>query len=245
MADEPLRGDVLHRAREDGQLSESIRLTLSSAWPPDAPLAVALGRLDAEVELLARLAAVAMTVPAVDEVESVCAALRSAATDQALAERAADALSADRVQFLETGLEFHARHGTQPCPVCAAGSLDDDWVGRARAALAAEKGVASALRVARSAAHRARQTVTALVRAVEAPPAEDAGVPAVVAARVAHQSLSTVPADDDVALADRVARALGQLRAAYDALGEAVGPRLQTAQAAQQWLRTVASTLDR
>ena len=245
MADEPLRDDVLHRAREDGQLSESARSALSAAWPPDAPLAVALDRLDAEVGLLNRLAAVALTAPSVDDVESACVAFRSAAARQTLAERAADTLSADRVQFLETSLEFHARHGAQPCPVCAAGSLDDDWVARARAALAAEKDAASALRVARSATHRARQAVTALVRAVDPPPAEDGSEPAVVAARVAYQSLSTLPADDDMALADRVAQAMAEVRGAYDALGEAVGTKLQTARGAQQWLWAVASTLDR
>ena len=73
-------------------------------------------RLDAEVETLARCQAAALTAPDVAEVERACAALRSATIAQADAERAADALSADRVQFLETSLEFHDRHGTRRAP---------------------------------------------------------------------------------------------------------------------------------
>jgi hypothetical protein len=164
----------------------------------------------------------------------------SAASGQAAAERVADALSADRIQFLETSLEFRDRHGTQPCPVCDASALDDAWVGRARAAMAQEKDAASALRVARSAAHRARQALTALVRAVQAPPAEDTGLPEIVAARVAHQSFTTLPTDDDTTLADHVAGTLGEISAAYGALGTAASTELAATREARAWLQGLA-----
>lgn len=173
--------------------------------------------------------AAALTAPDVGEIQNACAALRSAAAAQVEAESAADALSADRIQFLETSLEFHDRHDTQPCPVCATGTLDDEWVTRARAALAAERDAASALRVARSGAHRARQALIALIRAVDAPPAEDAGLTVAAAARAAHQSISALSADDDLALADRIERELPVLRSAYDALGEAAASALEIA----------------
>lgn len=159
-----------------------------------------------------------LTVPGTDEVGRACAALRSAAGTRTDAERTVDGLAADRVQFLETSLEFHDRHGTQPCPVCAEGILDDAWVSRARAALAAERDAAGDLRAARSGAHRARQTVVALVRGVDGPPAEAAGLTAGEAAHVAYESFSALPVDDDIALADHVERTLPELRAAYDAL---------------------------
>ncbi len=162
--------------------------------------------------------AAALTAPEVDEVGEACAALRSFASEQADAERTADALAADRVQFLETSLEFHDRHGTQPCPVCAQSTLDDAWVERARAALATENEAASSLRVARSATHRARQTLAAHVRAAQAPPAEDAGLTSIAAARVAYETFSALPVNNDVALADHVESALPGLRTAYDAL---------------------------
>jgi hypothetical protein len=246
MAKEQLRDYVRQRADDDDDLGEQARLFIIAAWrdlPADVPLTAVISRLDAEVETLARHQTAALTAPDVDEIEQACAALRSAATAQAAAERAADALSGDRVQFLETSLEFHDRHGTQPCPVCAEGTLDGEWVARARAALAAEKDAASALRVARSGAHRARQALTALVRAVDAPPPEDAGLTAIVSARLAYQSFSALSADDDTALADRVARELPELRTAYEALGEAAVRKLEITQEAQGWLRALASTL--
>ena len=239
MADQQLRDQILRRAAADDDLGAGARLVVSAAWgdlPADAPLTAATERVDAQVELLERHHAAASTAPDANDVERACAAMRSAASGQVDAERVADALSADRIQFLETSLEFHARHGTQPCPVCAASALDDAWVLRARAALAAEKDAASALRVARSAAHRARQALTALVRAVQAPPAEDAGLAEIAAARVAHQSFATLPTDDDGALADHVAGALPELSAAYAALGTAAAAELHAARQARTWL---------
>jgi hypothetical protein len=240
------RDSILQRAENDAGLGEQARLVLHGVCrdlPVDVPLTEAMRRVDAEVEVLAGNQAAASTAPDCDEVEQACAALRSAAAAQDDAERTADALSGDRVQFLETSLEFHDRHGTQPCPVCATGTLDDEWVARARAALAAEQDAARALRVARSGAHRARQALTTLVRAVEAPPAEDAGLVAITPARVAYQSFSALPTDDDATLADHVARGLPELRTAYDALRTAAEARLEGATAAQKWLRALAATL--
>jgi hypothetical protein len=241
MADQPLRDQILQRAHDD--LSAPVRLVVSAACrdlPADAPLTDVIGRVDAAVDALERQHAVASTAPDVVALEQACAALCSAVDGQVDAERVADALSADRIQFLETSLEFHDRHGTQPCPVCAASALDDEWVVRARAALAAEKDAASALRVARSTAHRARQALTALVRAVPAPPAEDAGLPAVVEARLAHRSFLALPADGDEALAEHVAGVLPELRAAYAALGQGAAAELEPARQAQTWLTALA-----
>ncbi|KAA0098830.1 hypothetical protein CIW49_13160 [Mycolicibacterium sp. P1-18] len=238
MADQPLRDHILQRADEIGGPA---RLVISAAWrdlPADAPLTDVVGRVDATVDALARHLAAASTVPDAAEVEGACAALRSAVDAQADAERVADALSADRIQFLETSLEFHDRHGTQPCPVCAASTLDDDWVVRTRAALAAEEGAASALRVARSTAHRARQALTALVRGVQTPPAEDAGLSAAVQARAAHQRFSALPADGDDALVGHVTGALPELRATYAALGRDAAADLDVARQAQTWLQS-------
>lgn len=246
MTDEHLRDAVLHRARDDDALGDRARQVVSEAWrdvPTDASLTVAMARLDAEIDALSAHRTAAATVPDADEMQSACAALLSAAAAQGDAERAADALSADRVQFLETSLEFHDRHGTQPCPVCAKGSLDDEWVVWARAALTAERDAASALRVARSGAHRARQALIALVRAVDAPPPEEVTLTAVAAARTAHQSFSPLPTDDDTALASRLVRELPALRDAYAALEQAAAAKLEAAREAKDWLQALAPTL--
>lgn len=92
--------------------------------------------------------AAALTAPEADDIERACAALHSAATAYADAERVADVVAADRVAVLETALLFQEKHGTQPCPVCWEGTLDDDWLVRARAALADELEAAGALRTA-------------------------------------------------------------------------------------------------
>ena len=233
----------------DDNLSERARLVVLAAYgdPDEMPsverLTTALSQLDVEVEKLVCHQAAASTTPGADEVEQVCAALRSAAGARVDAQGAADALAADRVQLLETSLEFHNRHGTQPCPVCAEGTLDDAWVARARAALAGEQDAASALRMARSGAHRARQILVALVRAVDPPPAVAAELTAIAAARVAYESFSALPVDDDVVLANHVELAHPELCAAYDALQGEAAAKLEVAREAQKWLQTLASTI--
>lgn len=167
--------------------------------------------------------AAALSTPDLDEVAGACAELREAAARESDATRTTDALAVDRLQLLETGFEFHAKHGAQPCPVCLQGTLDDDWAVRAREALTRERDAAQALRVARSASYRARQALQQLVDGIAAPPPEDAGLASVAAARIAYQALSSSP-DEHVARADHVEAALPELAAAYAALGaEAAG----------------------
>lgn len=162
--------------------------------------------------------AAAVTVPDGDAVSQACTALRNAAAALAEAELTADALAADRVAVLETGLLFHQKHGTQPCPVCMEGTLDDDWAERARVAMATEKEAAQSLTTARSGSYRARQALVAIVKGVPAPPAEDAELTTVAAARLAHQALSAHPVDDDAALADHVEAATPDVATTYEAL---------------------------
>ena len=103
--------------------------------------------------------------------------------------RHSDALAVDRGRLLETGLEFHERHGTQSCPVCGQGTLDEDWAQRARAALQQEQAAARALGEARSAARRARNAVRELVDAVAEPPAAGEELTTLAAAREAYTSV--------------------------------------------------------
>ena len=60
--------------RDDDALSEPARQAIAAACR-DAPLTVALGRLDAEVDTLTRHRAAAATAPDAVEIESACAAL--------------------------------------------------------------------------------------------------------------------------------------------------------------------------
>jgi len=161
--------------------------------------------------------AAGLMVPEHEQIEQACTAMRSAADGLMAASLAADVLAADRVKLLETGLLFHEKHGTQPCPVCFDGTLDDDWAQRALAAMAKEQEATRALTAARSANHRARTNLIALVQGVQPPPAEDASLTTVAAARLAYEAFS-MPVDDDVAMANQVEATLPDLRATYEAL---------------------------
>lgn len=186
---------------------------------PGPGLVVIVGRSASAPSVpVAWLAAAAVGVPDVEDASRACAALRDAARAQRAAEREADALAADRVAVLETGLLFHDKHGTQPCPVCMEGVLDDGWAQRARQAMAREQEAVQSLRTARSASFRARQVVAAVVREVPAPPADDAGLATVATARLAHRALSALPADGDDALADHLDASLPRLVNAYSEL---------------------------
>ena len=163
--------------------------------------------------------AAGLTTPDPSEVAEACAALREAAAHEADATRTTDALAVDRVQLLETGVEFHDKHGTQPCPVCFDGTLDDDWAVRAREALVREQEAAQVLRAARSASFRTRQAVNKLLEDVAPPPVEDAELTTIAAARLAHQAFSTTT-DGDVAHADHIEATLPELCATYGALSQ-------------------------
>lgn len=212
----------------DGNPLDALRERLARSSDPRAEAALALLAAEPDLDGLAELVhqpapaawheAAVLIVPDVDEFESACGALRLAAMARTDSQRRGDVLAADRMQFLETSLEFRDRHGTQPCPVCAEASLDDAWVERAQAALRAERQSATELRAARSSAHRARRNLLELIRAVSAPPAEDLALATVAAARAAHHEFSTFPVDDDDAIADHVERTLPVLLAAYAAL---------------------------
>ncbi len=135
-----------------------------------------------------------------------------------------DALAADRAKLLEHGLTFHEQHGTQQCPVCGQGTLDDNWAVAARAALEQEQSAAQALTAARAATQQARSALVAVVRAVAPPPLAEAGLTTVVAAREAYEKFSKLPTDTDHALADHAAATLAPLQAAYKALRQEAPP---------------------
>jgi ABC-type hemin transport system ATPase subunit len=211
---------------------DALRLRLAGHDDPRAATALAaLGKpkpdLDAVRPLITQSSAATapaawrhaagLVVPERTEVQQACTAMRSAAAGMVAASLAADVLAVDRVTVLETGLLFHEKHGTQPCPVCFAGTLDDDWAQRARAAMAKEREATQALTVARSANHRARTALLALVQNVPAPPAEDDSLTTAGAARLAYQAFSR-QVGDDVAMADQAESTLPELNVAYEAL---------------------------
>jgi ABC-type lipoprotein export system ATPase subunit len=159
-----------------------------------------------------------LTAPTTGEIEAKCAALRSAAASEQEETQRSDALAADRSKLLEQSLTFHEQHGTQRCPVCGKGTLDDDWAVAARAALEQDQSAAEALTAARAAAQQARSALVAVVRAVSAPPLADAELTTLAAARAACEAFTRLPVDGNAALADHVEQTLPELQDAYTAL---------------------------
>lgn len=159
-----------------------------------------------------------LTTPAIEDVSLTCYALRSAADNEREEADRADALAADRGRLLELGLEFHAHHGDQTCPVCGHGSLTAEWAIAARAALEQDQEAAQALTAARAATKQARLALVRVVHDVGAPPTSDCELTTLAAARVAYEAFSTLPADGHRALADHVEQTLPPLQQAYAAL---------------------------
>ncbi|MDV3124763.1 AAA family ATPase [Mycobacterium sp. 21AC1] len=159
-----------------------------------------------------------LTVPTGEQLELHCAALRSAASRERSEAARADALVADRARLLEQGLQFRNRHGSQPCPVCTHGTLDEKWAAAARAALERDQSAARALTAARAATRQARSAVVTAVHNIGTPPASAAELTMLAAAQKAHQRFAAMPADGDLALADHVRKHLPPLREAYAAL---------------------------
>jgi energy-coupling factor transporter ATP-binding protein EcfA2 len=168
-----------------------------------------------------------LTVPGVEEAESKCTALRSAALAAQQEARRVDALAADRAQLLESSLDFHDQHGDQRCPICGHGTLDEGWALAARAALERDQSALRDLTAARAESEQARSAVVTMVRAVARPPLADPDLNALDAARAAYDHFAELPIGDELALADHVETTLPPLRAAYTALAQQASDLLQ------------------
>ncbi|AKS35851.1 AAA family ATPase [Mycolicibacterium goodii] len=160
-----------------------------------------------------------LSTPTDDEVTAACEALRAAADAELREVEHADALAADRGRVLSMGLEFHAAHGDQKCPVCGQGDLTAEWAAAARTVLEQDQRSVKTLTEARRATAEARARVLNLVESVDAPPAaEDGALSTLPTAQAAYTQFSDVPVDGQHALADHVEQKLPQLRDAYTAL---------------------------
>ena len=109
--------------------ADAVSKPKAGAWDLDTVELVVEGALEPEgegvVALLRGLSTVA--VPGAGAVKGAAATLRTAVA----AARAAEQTDAGRARqiadLLDRSLELHAVHGDQPCPVCGAGELDDEW----------------------------------------------------------------------------------------------------------------------
>ena len=115
--------------------AHAVRTPKAGTWDLDAVELVVEGAIEPEgegvVALLRGLSTV--VVPCAEAVQAAVATLRTATA----AARAAEQTDAGRARqiadLLKRSLEVHAAHGDQPCPVCGAGELHDEWRSRTEA----------------------------------------------------------------------------------------------------------------
>lgn len=73
-----------------------------------------------------------LSAPDPTAIESAVDRLRTAKNDLADAGASVSQRSRDRLRLLDQGLELHAHHGDQTCPVCREGQLDSSWAQTSR-----------------------------------------------------------------------------------------------------------------
>ena len=173
-----------------------------------------------------------LSVPSSNEAAQRITAFREAVTLEREVIQHSDALAADRAQLLEQGIEFHERHGDQPCPLCGEGSLNSGWAVAAREALDKEQEGAGALTAARNGTVQARAAVRQLVSAVARPPRADEDLTTLAAAQEAWERF-TASRDDDLALAEHLTATLPELEQFYAALRTEASTLIQ--QRADEW----------
>jgi energy-coupling factor transporter ATP-binding protein EcfA2 len=201
--------------------------------PDPGPVRPLIGEATAQTTPPAWQQAERLSVPPAEDVALTLTALREAAASEQEEALNSDALAADRARLLEQGLDFHAQHGDQNCPVCGQGTLNEQWALAARAALERELTAASALSAARAATTQARSAVVALVRGVPRPPRSDEELTALDSAQQAWERFTALPVDDDASLADHVDATLPELERTYAALREQAAALIR--QRADQW----------
>ena len=218
--------------------ADAVSKPKAGAWDLDTVELVVEGALEPEgegvVALLRGLSAVA--VPGAGAVQAAAATLRTAVA----AARAAEQTDAGRARqvagLLERSLAMHAAHGDQPCPVCGAGELNDEWRSRTEAEARRLRTAAAEADQAQRALDDARRHAHALLTA---PPsilrradAEGVDVDA-TALRAAWERWANFPPDvADDRLIEHMEAEHGNLSAAADSLREqaaAVLERLEEA----------------
>ena len=115
--------------------AQAVSKPKAGAWDLDTVELVVEGAIEPEgegvVALLRGLSTVA--VPGAEAVQTAAATLRTAVA----AARAAEQTDAGRARqiadLLDRSLDLHAAHGDEPCPVCGAGELNDEWRSRTEA----------------------------------------------------------------------------------------------------------------
>lgn len=238
---------------DDERAAPLVKLLKKHVRPLDEIVAAVTGSgyIDREVirplEVLSQI-----TPPSMADVERCAARLRTAAEALRRAEQDMAALTSERVDLLNSALEYHSRAGDAECPVCGDGRLDADWADRARTSVAEGERSVTEYRAAVAELKSARADADSL--AAQLQPAQ--AVPSVALATLgayntAAERAQSVPTDHQEcathletalleavgaagALRDEAAAALAEREDAWAPLAEKVTAWIPAERRAQQ-----------
>jgi energy-coupling factor transporter ATP-binding protein EcfA2 len=202
-------------ALDDPRATEALTQLRKHKADLDLLGAIATGSGAPAGDLATLRALTTLAVPGKDAMSATAQALRNAVGALAEHSSTAIALAEQTAALLRQAIDMHAEHGSIPCPVCLAGTLDDNWRAAANTRAAEADTRTRQLTDARNALSRARAEIKRLITEVSILP--DVDLTTLPAARATRDEWAAAPVDD-LELAAHVERHYPALTAAFDAL---------------------------
>lgn len=240
-------------ASDDERAATLVKLLKKHVRPLDEILAVVTGAGHIDGDVIRPLEALSQIAPPqVADIETCAVGLRTAAEALRRTEQDLAALTAERVDLLNSALDYHSRAGDAECPVCGGGRLDADWADRARTSVAEGERSVTEYRTATADMKSARAEAEALAgRLVPATMVPGVAFATLDDYNIAAERARVLPADHEAcsfhletvlldaiaaaeALRDEATTALAEREDAWGPLAEQVAAWIPTERRAQQ-----------
>lgn len=202
-------------ALDDSRAIDALQQLRKHKHDLDLISGIAAGTGAAATDLLALRELTTLAAPGEDTVRAVARSLRDAVGALAEHSGTAIALAGQTAALLRQAIDLRHEHGTQPCPVCGHGVLDEGWLATAITRAAEAETRMQKLTDARAAAVKARADAHRLVSSV--PRLPNVELTTLAAARTARDVWTDVP-DGDLGLAEHIERHHTDLLTAFDEL---------------------------
>jgi hypothetical protein len=202
-------------ALDDSRAIDALQQLRKHKHDLDLISGIAAGTGAAATDLVALRELTTLAAPGEDAVRAVARSLRDAVGALAEHSGTAIALAGQTAALLRQAIDLRHEHGTQPCPVCGHGVLDEGWLATAITRAAEAETRMQKLTDARAAAVKARVDAHRLVSSV--PRLPNVELTTLAAARIARDVWTDVP-DGDLGLAEHIERHHTDLLTAFDEL---------------------------
>lgn len=157
-------------ALDDGRASTAASELRRSMPDLDRLGALIAGSREEPLELLSLRQVAALQVPDATAISRAAEEVKAALADLDDATRQGEHADLEIAELLELALQRHERAGTEQCPVCGTGTLDDVWVSRATQTRNAIRGRSQQLVRAKERLRKSEEELRRLVRSVNPPP---------------------------------------------------------------------------